>query len=564
MSRPDIKKFTLQNVWRVITKLYTTLPVLSYVDETPLSYNDLKDKVEALSAFFQQKGIKPGDKVALLAENGPEWGVCYFAINNIGAIIVPIMTEFSKIDVTNILTHSESSAIAVSSRLKSKVDTGALAKDFQVFSTESFFDLPVPESLDVPEIEEDDTACIIYTSGTTGKSKGVMLSNKNIAWNAWMGLDVPKYNEKQIMVSLLPMAHTYECSLGFLLPILGGGQVFYLKRPPSASILLPALKKVRPHMLLSVPLLIEKIYRQNILPKFKKSKLLSKLHSIPFFRKILNRIAGKQMKKLFGGRMHFFGIGGAGLDPEVELFLREAKFPYCIGYGLTETSPLIAGSNPQNVQYKGVGPLVPGVEVVIDDPNEEGVGEIVVRGPSIMQGYYKEPEMTREVLSEDGWFRTGDLGLIDKKKHLFIKGRLKNVILGPSGENIYPEAIEALINNMDFVEESLVYEEEDKSIVARIHLDYDSISKYFEGLASSASHLAESASHIPKDIGGYLHHVQEEINKQVAKFSRINKVIEQKEPFEKTPKKSIRRFLYTQYKKITGSGDGGSKKDNNK
>jgi len=538
---------TLQNTWRVVSKTYTDLPALSYVDEEPLSFTQMGERIEGLSAFFQQKGLKPGDKIAILSENGPEWGISYFGINNIGAVIVPILTDFSPQDVLNILKHSEAKAIMVSPKLRSKVDEKQLPKGFQVFPIETILDLPKAEGLSVPEVKEEDTACIIYTSGTTGQSKGVMLSNKNITWNAYTSLDIPEWKVGQSMLSLLPQPHTYECSLGFILPLIGGCHVYYLRRPPSASVLLPALAKVRPHLILSVPLLIEKIYRNSILPKFKKDNLVGKLYKIPFFRKRLNRIAGKKLYRLFGGRLHFFGVGGAALDPEVESFLREGKFPYCIGYGLTETSPLIAGANPRHALYRSTGPIVPGLEVKIENPEEDGVGEILVRGPSIMQGYYKNEEKTREVLDEEGWFHTGDLGVFGEKDHLFIKGRLKNMILGPSGENIYPEAIEALINNMDFVEESLVYEE-NKTLVARIHLNYEAMQEYFEN-------LAESASHIPKDISDYLHHLQKDINTQLAKFSRIGKVIEQKEPFEKTPTKKIRRFLYTQYKKITGGED---------
>lgn len=540
-----ITPMTLQNIFQTVTKKYSDLPALSFVGQSAYTYKNLAEQVESISKLFISVGLKAGDKIAILSANRPEWGMTYFAINNIGAIIVPILPDFTAQDVTNILTHSESKAIVVSELMNPKVEKESLPKDFQILSIENFGTLE-PASVEVPqhEVKEEDSACIIYTSGTTGQSKGVMLSNKNIVWNAQQSLDIPSIHKKHRMLSLLPLSHTYECSLGFILPLLIGAQVFYLDRPPSSSVLLPALAKTRPHLILSVPLLIEKIYRQSILPRFTHDNLIGKLYKKPFFRKKLNKIAGKKLKKLFGGRLHFFGIGGAALDPEVELFLREAKFPYAIGYGLTETSPLIAGANPKNTIYRSTGPLVPGLEVKIVDPNEKGEGEIVVKGPSIMQGYYKDESKTREVLTEDGWFSTGDLGLFGEKGHLFIKGRLKNMILGPSGENIYPEAIEALINNAEFVEESLVYEEE-KTIVARIHLNYEAITEYFED-------LADSASQVPKNVSDYLQHIQKEINKQLTRFSRISKVVEQKEPFERTPTKKIRRFLYTQIKKITG------------
>ncbi|AHC16375.1 AMP-binding protein [Salinispira pacifica] len=542
-------KYTLQHAWKSFTRDFSELPALGFVDETQYSYRNLGEAIQSISRFLTDQGIKAGDRVAILSENRPEWAMTYFAINNIGGIIVPILPDFPAADVINIVDHSESRAIIVSGRLKGK--TAQIASFCKVYDIEGLVEGPgAGESgqgddtegsrTEFHQVEEEDTACVIYTSGTTGQSKGVMLSNKNLVWNALASKEIPPMRRHHRMLSILPLSHTYECTLGMILPLVSGAHVFYLKRPPSTTVLLPALAHVRPHLMLSVPLLIEKIYRQSVLPRFSKDNLAGKLYTKPLFRKILNRLAGKKLKRMFGGKLFFFGIGGAALDPEVEQFLREAKFPYAIGYGLTETSPLIAGANAKKSRYRSTGPIVPGLEVRLLEPNEEGVGQIAVRGPSIMQGYYRDEEKTREVLDEDGWFYTGDLGSFGKKDYLYIKGRLKNVILGPSGENIYPEAIESLVNNMDFVEESLVYQEE-QSLVARIHLNY-------QELAESVDNLAENASHIPRDIGEYLKHVQEQVNRQLSNFSRLHKVIEQKDEFEKTPTKKIRRFLYTSQK----------------
>jgi long-chain acyl-CoA synthetase len=546
--RKTVTPFTLQQAWKDFTAEYAELPALGFVDEKQLSYASLGDRIRTYSAYLVSRGIGPGDRVALLSENRPEWAVAYFAINNIGAVIVPILPDFPAGDVANILEHSGSKAIVVSPKLKDRTAGGPAA--CESLDIEDILKLPsaaVPE--DLPIVAEDDTACIIYTSGTTGQSKGVMLSNKNLVWNACASRDIPPMRRKHRMLSILPLSHTYECTLGMILPLISGAHVRYLKRPPSSTVLLPALAHVRPHLMLSVPLLIEKIYRQSVLPRFNGDNLIGRMYKIPLFRKILNRAAGAKLKRMFGTRLFFFGIGGAALDPEVERFLREGRFPYAIGYGLTETSPLVAGSNYRRSRYRSTGPIVPGLEVRLDNPDEDGVGEILVKGPSVMQGYYRNEEKTREVLSEDGWFRTGDLGAFEKG-YLYIKGRLKNLILGPSGENIYPESIEAVINNMEFVEESLVYQEE-QSIVARIKLNYEAIAEYFEN-------LAEDASHIPRDIGEYLKHIQQQVNKQLSNFSRLSHVIEQREEFEKTPTKKIRRFLYLGRRPADDGGEGSS------
>lgn len=539
--RKTVTPFTLQQAWKDFTTEFAELPALGFVDEDQISYARLGERIGTISRYLLEIGVKAGDRVALLSENRPEWAMAYFAINHIGAIIVPVLPDFPAADVINILRHSGSAAAVISPRLMARA--GDAPADCRIISIEDLAGLPSSdEPKETPVVKEEDTACIIYTSGTTGQSKGVMLSNKNLVWDACASGDIPPMRRKHRLLSILPLSHTYECTLGMILPLISGAHVFYLKRPPSSTVLLPALAHVRPHLMLSVPLLIEKIYRQTVLPRFSHDNLTGRLYRLSPFRRLFNRIAGRKLKRMFGGRLFFFGIGGAALDPEAEMFLREAKFPYAIGYGLTETSPLIAGANARKSRYRSTGPIVPGLEVQLLNQDEDNTGEIAVRGPSVMQGYYLDEEKTREVLSEDGWFRTGDLGTFNRN-YLYIKGRLKNLILGPSGENIYPEAIESLINNMEFVEESLVYQEE-QSIVARIRLNYEDITEYFEN-------IAESVSHIPEDVGQHLKQIQDQVNKQLSNFSRLHKVIEQKEEFEKTPTKKIRRFLYT------GLGKGG-------
>jgi long-chain acyl-CoA synthetase len=387
-------------------------------------------------------------------------------------------------------------------------------------------------------VQEEDVAAIIYTSGTTGHSKGVMLTHKNIVWNAQVSADIPPMTSADRILSILPMAHVYECTLGLVLPLMQGTSIYYVKKPPTAAVLLPALAIVKPTVMLTVPLIIEKMYKTRILPEIKKKAILRLAYKFPMLRKRINKLAGNKLKATFGGHLKFFGVGGAALSADVEQFLREAEFPYAIGYGLTETSPLVAGANAAYTRYRSTGPVVPDTKVRIDNPDPvTGDGEIMVQGPGVMKGYYKDPERTAEILSPDGWFRTGDLGHFDENQYLYIKGRLKNVILGPSGENIYPEAIESIINKFDVVLESVVFQEQG-ALVARIFLDYEKLDLDFseQGLTQSQAKVA---------IGQLLDDIRKQVNEQVSSFSRLSRVIEQTEPFEKTPTQKIKRYLYT-------------------
>ncbi len=542
------------------------------------TYKQAYDTIGRLKkSFFDKLGLKKGDKVALWAENMPQWGIAYFAITSAGLVAVPILPDFSPAELDNILTHSESKALLVSRKLlaklkevKNKPNDIILLEEFVRFKDKDNLDVNLTEVFladepispdQEPEVNEDDLAVIIYTSGTTGKSKGVMHSHRGVIYNALDVQYVQWINPGDKFLSILPLAHTYENTIGFLAPFLACATVYYLEKPPTASILLPALQKVQPTFMLSVPLIIEKIYRKNILPAIEAKKLTAGLYKTSVGRKILNRIAGKKLKKLFGGHIKFFGIGGAKLDPEVEKFLREAGFPYAVGYGLTETAPLLAGSNPKNQRYQSTGPAIRSVELKIKDPDPEtGEGEIIARGPNVMIGYYKEPDLTKEVFTEDGWFRTGDLGVFDKDGFLYIRGRLKNMILGPSGENIYPEEIEAIINSFDAVNESLVIEEEGK-LVALVHIDEDTIqqkaqkwlAQQWQKAKEFSEEQAEKMKHTTDAVSEYLKHLEKQlkdfVNSRVSKSARIHKIQFQKEPFVKTPTKKIKRFLYTKKKK---------------
>jgi long-chain acyl-CoA synthetase len=521
----------------------------AFVGESPISYETVYKQIQSVIAFLENNNIKPGDRVSILSGNMPNWGIVYFAVTFMGAVAVPILPDFSNTEVGNVLEHSGAKAIFISGALLQRIEgfssenlkKGILIEDFSFIFSEKGASVYNPSAVPVLSyrVEEEDLASIIYTSGTTGRSKGVMLTHKNISFNAIKGRRIQWIDDKDRFLSVLPLSHTYENTLGLILPMLCGSCVYYLRKPPTPAVLIPALAEVKPTLMLTVPLIIEKIYFNKVLPTFRDSRILNLLYKVPFLRKKLNETAGKKLKKTFGGELKFFGIGGAKLNKTVEKFLIEAKFPYAVGYGLTETSPLLAGANPSKSVFESTGPAIEGIELKINNPDKKtGEGEIWANGPSIMKGYYKEPEMTREVLTSDGWFKTGDLGTFDHNKNLFIKGRLKNMIVGASGENIYPEEIESIINNFRFVVESLVVEQKGK-LVALVHINMEELDKKYQHLKQDVSRQVEDK------VDEVLNELQEYVNSQVNKFSQIQKVVLQPVPFQKTATLKIKRFLYT-------------------
>lgn len=521
----------------------------AFVGEEAKSYETVNKEILALIAFLEKNDIHSGDKVAILSSNMPNWGIAYFSITFMGAVAVPILPDFSNTEVANVLTHSGAKTVFVSTALISRIEgfksedlkTAVLMEDFSLIFSEEGASVFNSASLPVGnyEVEEDDLASIIYTSGTTGRSKGVMLTHKNITFNAMKGRVIQPIDENDRFLSVLPLSHTYENTLGLILPMLAGSCVYYLRKPPTPAVLLPAMAEVKPTLMLTVPLIMEKIYFNKILPAFRNKLILKFLYKIPFFRKKLNEAAGKKLKKTFGGELKFYGIGGAKLNKVVEKFLIEAKFPYAIGYGLTETAPLLAGANPAKSVFDSTGPAIEGIELIINNPDKKtGEGEIWAKGPNVMKGYYKEPEKTKEVLTPDGWFKTGDLGTLDENKNLYIKGRLKNMIVGASGENIYPEEIESVINNFRFVAESLVVQQKGK-LVALVHFNMEEMEKKYQILKEDMTRQFDDK------VNEVLFELQEYVNSHVNKFSQIQKVVLQPVPFQKTATLKIKRFLYT-------------------
>ncbi len=556
--------------------LYADRPALGFVGQKPLTYDQAGEKIHQLRRQLTQKGIKKGDKVLLLSQNMPNWGISYLAITSIGAVVVPVLIDFTQEELAKILDHSEARAIIVSEKQAHKLRGGIPDRVILAILADTFAELSLG-SLELngsvveaagdekmhagnsePEApDEDDLAAILYTSGTTGKPKGVMLSHKNILSNAVNTLRMQDVTYDDRLLSVLPLPHTYECTIGFLIPFMSGAYVSYLDKLPTPTVLLPAMQQVKPTMMLTVPLIIEKVYQNRVLPKLTGSAVMRFLTRSGRVKKLFHKLAIKKINKAFGGHLRFFGIGGAKLNAETEQFLRNAGFPYAIGYGLTETAPLVAGCGVDDTKFQSTGPVIPGQEMCILDPNPHtGEGEILARGPNVMQGYYKEPELTREVFTSDGWFKTGDLGVIDEDGYLFIKGRLKNVIVSSTGENIYPEDIEAVINTQQHVQESLVYELKGK-LVAKVHLNYEEIDKRYREIKDSAGKsyqdLKASANHLyvqmQDKVKDHLQEIQRRVNARVNRFSRLTIIEEQVEPFEKTPTKKIKRFLYHDKKK---------------
>ena len=529
---------TLAKLYEYATTVYSKKQYTQWYDtkEGGYTYNSFKGKCDSLSKKLTQYGIGAGDKVAILSQSMPNWSVAFFSIVPFGRIAIPILPDSSVNEVTNILEHSESKVIFVSQKLASKVskecrDRMTLVIDIDTFevlqSDDEKFTCDGRTSIPTP----DDIATIIYTSGTTGSAKGVVLSHRNLASNVITCYHSCKRTHKDRWLSVLPMAHTLEMTLCMLYPMYCGATVYYLPKPPVASLLMKALKMVKPTTMLTVPLIIEKVYKGSVLPTIHKSRTLTWMNE--HMNGLMCRIIGMKLKATFGGHMSFYGIGGAKLDPEVENFLLKAKFPYAIGYGLTETSPLLGYSMHNWRTVGSFGYPVYNVKLKLHNVNPEtGEGEIIAKGPNVMLGYYKDPTRTKSVFTEDGWFRTSDIAVQDEKGRFSIKGRNNNMILGPSGENIYPEEIENVINNVEGVSESIVVERDGKLVALvqpdenYIQWDKESEDKLYEKLDAWKSKLLKIT------------------NKNVSKASQVSSVEVMKEPFEKTATQKIRRFKY--------------------
>ena len=540
---------------RSLRENWSLQAVTDYGTKNTLTYAQLAENIAKVHLLFEQAGIKVGDKVALMGKNNTNWVTTFLSAITYGAIIVPILQDFKANDAIHIVNHSESKLLFITDLIWENIDPEQVENLQAVISLNNMdiimSRLPMEQSVDKQSIEQlfaerypngfgpedvkyidrgnDELASINYTSGTTGFSKGVMTPANALAGNIIFakrtGLVYPGCRH----VAFLPLAHAYGCAFDFLACLSAGGHSYLIGRTPSAKILLKAFAEVKPTVILSVPLILEKIYKKMIQPQISKAPVSWVLKMPLLDQVVLGKIREKLMSA-FGGEFREVIIGGAPLNAEVEAFLRRIKFPLTIGYGMTETAPLISFTHHEDFRSQSCGQVLEGLmEARIADPNAEGIGEIQVRGEHVMYGYYKNEQATADTFTEDGWLKTGDLGTIDEDGFIYIKGRCKTMLLGPSGQNIYPEEIEAKINNMPYVLESLVLQKEDTRLVALVCPDFEAV---------DADHLDQ------EQLEAVMEENRKLVNAELAAYEQINVIKLYTHEFEKTPKKSIKRFLY--------------------
>jgi long-chain acyl-CoA synthetase len=538
---------------------YKEMPAIGMAMEQPLAYGEFHARIVALAAYLRDEGVAKGDHIAILGENSHNWGIAYLAIVRLGAIAVPILPDLPESDVHHILDEMQVKALFTTQKQIDKIYelrrelTGPIITlddyngEIAVVALHTFSGYlgkaleklrGNPEEPVFPQVGEDDLASILYTSGTSGYSKAVMLSHKNLTANAYAASSLMAIKPGSVWLSILPMSHTYEFTCGFILPLLCGARIAYAGKTPTPAILQKLCEYEKPFAIFAVPLVLEKIYKKRVLPQVEKSRLLKLICRFGPVRRLIYRKIGRKLVAFFGGNLQLMGVGGAALNPEVEKFLYEAKFPYLVGYGMTESSPLIAGgpAGDKTITIGSTGKPIPGAQVKITEADPQtGIGEITVCGPSVMQGYYNDREATEAVLSADGWLSTGDLGFFDEQNNLHVCGRSKNVIVLASGENVYPEAIEHKINTSPWVVESLVVENNGQ-IEAWIYPDYEFIDEQ-----TSGSSRSDRRSYIEN----LLETMRLDLNEQLARSSRLSKVFERREPFIKTATHKIKRYLYS-------------------
>ena len=517
------------------------------------SYKDVARKIEKLHILFEHSGIKKGDKIALCSRNMSSWGIAFLATLTYGAVAVPILNEFKPDNIHHIVNHSESRLLFAGDIVWENLDENAMPNLDGIIRIEDYslrhsnkesltearerlnelFGKKYPERFKAENVtykydQLDELAVINYTSGTTSFSKGVMLPYRSLWTNMKFGIEVLGYNPGEQIVCMLPMAHMYGLAFEFIYQFVNGTHIHFLSRTPSPKIIADAFAEVKPDLIITVPLIIEKIIRKKIFPAIEKPHIRL-LMNIPVINdKIKDSIRQKLMDAL-GGKFKQLIIGGAALNKEVENFLRSIHFPYTVGYGMTECGPLLSYEDWRYFRQGSCGKAVSRVQLKIDSEDPQHiVGEILAKGDCVMEGYYKNPEATAAAIDKDGWLHTGDLGIIDSEGYLFIKGRSKNMILGPSGQNIYPEEIEDKLNTMVYVMESIVIEQEGK-LVALVYPDFE---------AAGNDHIQDDD--LPKIMNENL----KELNQQLPAYSQLSKIKIYNEEFEKTPKRSIKRFLY--------------------
>lgn len=539
-------------------KKHWNLDALTDYKGATLQYKDVARKIEKLHILLAESGIKPGDKVAVCGRNSSHWGVAFLAILTYGAVAVPILHEFKADNIHNIVNHSESRLLFVGDVVWESLNEAEmpllegiiLMTDFTLLVCRSkqleyarehlneLFGKKFPrnfrrEHVSYRRDNPEELAVINYTSGTTSFSKGVMLPYRSLWANTQFAFDVLTLKPGDRIVSMLPMAHMYGLAFEFLYEVACGCHVFFLTRMPSPKIIFQAFTDVKPHIVIAVPLIIEKIIKKNVLPKLETLKM-KVLLKVPIINDKIKATVREQMIQGFGGNFYEVIIGGAAFNQEVEKLLKSIDFPYTVGYGMTECGPIICYEDWKRFKPGSCGKAAPRMEVRIDSPDPQNiVGEILTRGDNVMLGYYKNPEATAQILDADGWLHTGDLGVMDEEGNVTIKGRSKNMLLGPSGQNIYPEEIEEKLNNLPFVAECIVIQQNDNKLVALIYPDFEDA--YSQGMSDS-------------DIEAAMEENRTTLNAELPAYSQISRIKIYPEEFEKTPKKSIKRFLYQDVK----------------
>lgn len=532
------------------------LPALTdYVSGRGMTYGEFATAIAKIHLFFENMGIRPGDNIAVCGKDSMNWVLIYMATVTYGAVIVPILPEFNPHDVTHIVNHSEATLFFVSQSVWEPIEPEKLLNVRGVIGIDDFKCLDekpgeeinrtlrlltrrfrsryprgyTSECVKYAKRPNSEVMEINYTSGTTGFSKGVMLTGRNLAGNVCFGIKTELHFRSSRALAFLPLAHAYGCAFDMLTPLAVGSHITLLGKTPSPRVLIKAMSEVKPNLVICVPLILEKIYKSQILPMISKGTMRWTL-AVPFLDTYIYGKIRRKLMDVFGGEFEEVIVGGAPLNHEVEEFLHKIKFPFTVGYGMTECGPLISYTPWRKFIPGSSGRLLPDMEAMIlsDDPENEP-GEICVRGPNVMKGYYKNPKASEDVLSEHGWLKTGDMGTLSADGTLYLRGRSKTMILSASGQNIYPEEIEAKLNNMPYVAESLVVEREGK-LVALVYPDYDALDRFDVPLSA---------------MDDTMENIRKELNGLVAPYERIAKIILMPNEFEKTPKRSIKRFLYT-------------------
>lgn len=526
-------------------------PAFSDFQGSTCTYGEAAQIIRQIHCYFRESGIRKGDKIAVLGRNSSNWAITFLAISGYGAVSVPVLPDFNPDDIHHILNHSESVFLFAADSLFEKLDVRKIPEISGVVSLNNFSSLSFknqeekqrwdncftaeragisnPENFELDEYESEDLSIISYTSGTSGFTKGVMIPARSLLSNIIYAQENMPLKAGDRIVSFLPMAHVFGLLFEFLFPVSIGCHVTFLSKAPTPQLIIKAFQEVKPRLILSVPLVIEKIYNKRIKPALEKpvAKFLLK---VPGIQLLLYKKVRASLVETFGGSFHEIVIGGAPLNHEVEAFFRKIKFPFTIGYGMTECGPLISYETWTSFRPSSAGRLVDRMQVRIDskDPFKE-VGEILVKGTNVMLGYFKNEKATSEAIDSDGWLHTGDLGIIDSENFIYIRGRCKNMLLGPSGQNIYPEEMEAKLSNYPYVLECVITEREGK-LVAFVFADPELI----ETEKPDENRLKEIMAENCKQV-----------NKELPKFAQLSSIILVDKEFEKTPKRNIKRYLYT-------------------